>query len=117
MTLPLSKLLVSHHAVLVANGAYKARRLSLPGFENEEVQNRTFSAQEFVGFYNGDNYFQSRYLKKKMDRFGGVIGIVGCGNVALDIARIIMCHDWAYFFVNMILDGGWPYRSKSRIAL
>ena len=76
--LSLSDLVETHDAVLLSNGAYKSRRLNLL------KSSKIISAQNFVGAYNNDPYFTERL------KFGGKFGIVGGGNVALDVARLLL---------------------------
>jgi ferredoxin--NADP+ reductase len=75
-------LLAHHHAVIYAVGASKSRDLRLPG---EDLPGNC-AAADFVGWYNGHP-----------DRAGDVYDlsceravIVGNGNVALDVARMLV---------------------------
>jgi ferredoxin--NADP+ reductase len=75
-------LLAHHHAVIYAVGASKSRDLGLPG---EELPGNC-AAADFVGWYNGHP-----------DRAGDVYDlsseravVVGNGNVALDVARMLV---------------------------
>jgi ferredoxin/flavodoxin---NADP+ reductase len=75
-------LLAHHHAVIYAVGASKSRDLGLPG---EDLPGNC-AAADFVGWYNGHP-----------DRAGDVYDlsseravIVGNGNVALDVARLLV---------------------------
>ena len=45
------------------------------------------NSQEIVGYFNSDPMF---YPKREILRNGKVLGIVGGGNVALDIARVVL---------------------------
>jgi ferredoxin/flavodoxin---NADP+ reductase len=81
-TITHNDLLAHHHAVIYAVGASKSRDLGLPG---DELQGNC-AAADFVGWYNGHP-----------DRAGDVYDltseravIVGNGNVALDIARMLV---------------------------
>lgn len=57
------------------------------GVEGENL-NGVFSAREFVGWYNGLPEFES--LNPPLDQAED-ISIIGNGNVALDVARILSC--------------------------
>ena len=70
-----------HHAVIYAVGASGDRRLGIPG---EELPGSA-AATEFVGWYNG----HPDYVDSRFDLSGERVVIVGNGNVALDIARIL----------------------------
>lgn len=80
--LSIDELLRGYHAVLVATGAALDRRLEIPG-ENLEG---SYAATSFVGFYNGHPDFVD--LRFVLDSERAVI--VGMGNVALDVARILL---------------------------
>ncbi|MFE3960770.1 4Fe-4S binding protein [Nocardia sp. NPDC059091] len=74
--------LLSHfHAVVYAVGASADRRLGVPG---EDLAG-SCSATEFVAWYNGHPDFADR----EFDLSGERAVIVGNGNVALDVARIL----------------------------
>jgi ferredoxin--NADP+ reductase len=78
------ELLAGYHAVLFAYGAALDRRLEIPG---EELEG-SFPATSFVGWYNGHPDFVD--LKFSLNAERAVV--VGMGNVALDVARILL-HD------------------------
>ena len=71
----------SHHAVLFAYGAERDRRL---GLANEDLRG-SHTATEFVGWYNG----HPDYRDRSFDLTNEVAVIIGNGNVAVDIARIL----------------------------
>ncbi|MGW0180730.1 FAD-dependent oxidoreductase [Nocardia sp. NPDC003345] len=71
----------SVHAVIYAVGAPSDRRLDIPG---EELPG-SHSATEFVAWYNGN----PDYADRRFDLSGERAVIVGNGNVALDIARVL----------------------------
>ncbi|MEV0766771.1 FAD-dependent oxidoreductase [Nocardia salmonicida] len=75
------ELMRSHHAVIYAVGASKDRNLDIPG----ESLPGSFSATEFVAWYNG----HPEYANREYDLSGERAVIVGNGNVALDIARVL----------------------------
>ncbi|NUS93389.1 MAG: 4Fe-4S binding protein [Nocardia sp.] len=71
----------SAHAVIYAVGAPADRRLDVPG---EDLRG-SVSATEFVAWYNGN----PGYADREFDLSGERAVIVGNGNVALDIARVL----------------------------
>lgn len=78
----LSSLLRHYDAVLFAYGASKDRTLGVPG----ESLKRIYSAREFVGWYNG----LPEFADLRPDLSQDTALIVGQGNVALDVARILL---------------------------
>ncbi|WP_278261469.1 FAD-dependent oxidoreductase [Nocardia sp. AG03] len=79
-----AELLAHHHAVIYAVGASSDRRLGVPG---EDLPG-SHSATEFVAWYNGHPDFAER----EFDLSGERAVIVGNGNVALDVARVLTAH-------------------------
>lgn len=75
------ELLDYHHAVIYAGGAAQDRRL---GIEGEDLPG-SHAASEFVAWYNG----HPDYADATFDLSGERAVIVGNGNVALDMARIL----------------------------
>ncbi|MBF6620100.1 MAG: FAD-dependent oxidoreductase [Patulibacter sp.] len=71
----------THHAVIYAVGAAADRRLDVPGSDAPGV----LSATELVGWYNGHPDHADRTVVLTHRR----AVVVGNGNVALDIARIL----------------------------
>ncbi len=74
-------LLAHHHAVIYAVGASSDRALGVPG---EDLPG-SHAATEFVAWYNG----HPDYADRTFDLSGERAVIVGNGNVALDVARIL----------------------------
>lgn len=72
----------NYHAVLLTYGAEEDRSLGIPG---ENLSN-VLSSRQFVGWYNGFPY--DKNLKINLDVEEAVI--VGQGNVAIDVARILL---------------------------
>ncbi|ONH49722.1 NADP oxidoreductase [Frankia sp. CcI49] len=70
-----------YDAVLYAVGAQTDRRLGIPG----EDLSGSESAVDFVGWYNG----HPDYAHLKFDLSGERGVVIGAGNVALDVARIL----------------------------
>ncbi|WP_336880448.1 FAD-dependent oxidoreductase [Rhodococcus globerulus] len=77
------ELLRHHDAVIYAVGAATDRKLGIPG----ESLPGSHSATEFVSWYNGHPDFSDR----EFDLSGERAVIVGNGNVALDVARVLTC--------------------------
>ncbi|QLY33220.1 FAD-dependent oxidoreductase [Nocardia huaxiensis] len=75
------ELLAHHHAVIYAVGASADRKLGVAG----EGLPGSVSATEFVAWYNGHPDQAGRYFDLSQQR----AVIVGNGNVALDVARIL----------------------------
>ncbi|MEU1953370.1 FAD-dependent oxidoreductase [Nocardia rhamnosiphila] len=75
------ELLAYHHAVVYAVGASTDRKLGIPG----EGLAGNVSATDFVAWYNG----HPDHLHHDFDLSRGRVVIVGNGNVALDVARIL----------------------------
>ena len=85
-TLTINQLRQSYHAVVLATGADSNNKLHIPG---EELAN-IFSARQFVNFYNTlpAPYCNSLASPFKMNTVRKAV-IIGNGNVALDIARVL----------------------------
>ncbi|CAM3987168.1 4Fe-4S binding protein [Smaragdicoccus niigatensis] len=78
----LDELAERYHAVLHASGAAGDRRLGLPG---EDLRG-SFAATRFVAWYNGHPDFAN----EQFDLSSETAVVVGNGNVALDVARILV---------------------------
>lgn len=70
-----------YHQVCIATGAQADRRLNIPG---EDLAG-SHPATEFVAWYNGHPDFRDRSFDLSVER----AVIVGVGNVALDVARVL----------------------------
>lgn len=79
----LTTLLRHYDAIVFAYGASKDRTLNIPG---ESSLARIYSAREFVGWYNGLPEFAA--LAPDLSQDEAVV--IGQGNVALDVARILL---------------------------
>jgi len=75
------ELLANHHAVIYAVGASSDRRLDIPGGDLPG----SHAATEFVAWYNG----HPDYADREFDLSGERAVIVGNGNVAIDVARVL----------------------------
>ncbi|MDI3314156.1 MAG: FAD-dependent oxidoreductase [Mycobacterium sp.] len=71
-----------YHAVIYAVGAQTDRALNIPG---EDLPG-SIAAVDFVGWYNAHPHFR----QMSPDLSGGRAVVVGNGNVALDVARILV---------------------------
>lgn len=78
------ELLKGYHAALFATGAALDRSLDIPG---EELEG-SYAATSFVGWYNGHPDFVDAQFSLQAER----AVVVGMGNVALDVARVLL-HD------------------------
>ncbi|MFN8608815.1 MAG: FAD-dependent oxidoreductase [Vulcanimicrobiota bacterium] len=76
----------AYHAVLFTVGAQTDRRLGIPG---EDLAGSD-SATDFVAWYNGHPDYRERKFLLDQPR----VAVVGVGNVAVDVARILLAgHD------------------------
>lgn len=72
----------AYHAVIFANGASAEKRLGVPG----DGLPGSYTATEFVGWYNGHPDFTDRTFDLSQE----AAAVIGQGNVAADIARILL---------------------------
>ncbi|MBL8987185.1 MAG: FAD-dependent oxidoreductase [Gemmatimonadetes bacterium] len=70
-----------YHAVAFTTGAQSDRRMGIPG---EDLAG-SHPATEFVAWYNGHPDFRDRTFDLTAER----VAVVGVGNVAVDVARIL----------------------------
>jgi len=70
-----------YHTVVLACGAQTDRTMGIPG----EHLAGSHAASEFVGWYNG----HPDYRDRKFDLFHETAVVIGQGNVAIDIARVL----------------------------
>jgi ferredoxin--NADP+ reductase len=70
-----------YDAIVVTSGAESDRKLGIPG---EDLAG-SHTATEFVGWYNGHPDYQDRVF----DLSGEVAMVIGQGNVAMDVSRIL----------------------------
>jgi ferredoxin--NADP+ reductase len=76
------ELLERYHALVYAVGTSADRRLGIPG----EDRPGSHAATEFVAWYNGHPH----YADHEFDLNGGRAVVVGNGNVAIDVARMLV---------------------------
>ena len=79
--LSMDDLQAHYHQVCFATGAQTDRPLGIPG----EDLDRSHSATEFVAWYNGHPDFRDCHFDLSVER----VAVVGVGNVAVDVARIL----------------------------
>ena len=70
-----------YDAVVLSTGASKGRRLGIPG---EDLSN-SLSAADFVPWYNA----HPDYANTEVDLSCGTAVVIGAGNVAMDVARLL----------------------------
>ena len=70
-----------YHAVCFTTGAQTDRRMGIPG----EDLKRSHAATDFVAWYNGHPRFRHLEFDLSVER----VAVVGVGNVAVDVARIL----------------------------
>ena len=75
-------LLARYHAVIYAIGTSTDNRLGIPG----EDRPGSHPATEFVAWYNGHPHFADQMF----DLDGGRAVVIGNGNVAIDVARMLV---------------------------
>jgi ferredoxin--NADP+ reductase len=75
-------LLARYHAVVYAVGTATDNRLGIPG----EDRPGSHAATEFVAWYNGHPHFADQTF----DLNGGRAVVIGNGNVAIDVARMLV---------------------------
>jgi adrenodoxin-NADP+ reductase len=72
-----------YSAVVVATGASEDRNLNVPG---EDLTRGVLSARSFVNWYNGHPSYQDLPIDLNTER----AVVFGQGNVAIDVARILL---------------------------
>lgn len=80
--LTVAELKEMYDAVVLAVGAPKDRPLGIPGEDKENV----YGSADFVGWYNGHPDFRDLDPDLSTD----TVAIIGNGNVAIDIARLLV---------------------------
>ena len=84
-----------YHQVVFTTGAQSDRRLNIPG---EDLQG-SYPATEFVAWYNG----HPDYASCKFDLSHPAAVVIGVGNVAIDVARML-CHTVEELRITDIAD-------------
>ena len=75
------ELLEHFDCIVYAVGSQSDRQMGIPG----EDLTGSFSATEFVGWYNGHPDFVDRHFDLSVEK----VAVIGMGNVAVDVARIL----------------------------
>ncbi|CCH58069.1 hypothetical protein TBLA_0A02700 [Henningerozyma blattae CBS 6284] len=89
--IPLKDLIEKQDAVILSYGCMGDKKLNIPG---EKDTNGVFSSRQFVNWYNGHPEYSTSKVFSNFDwsRIKNV-GIIGNGNVALDIARVLLSNN------------------------
>lgn len=95
-----------YHAILYSTGAQTDRRMGIPG---EDLRG-SHAATEFVAWYNGHPDYRDRQFDLSHER----AAVVGVGNVAVDVARIL-CRSPEELAKTDIADHALEALRKSRI--
>lgn len=104
--LKLDDLKKHYHQVMFSTGAPFDRNLGVPG----EDLDGSFSATEFVAWYNGHPDFADREFDLSQES----VAIVGVGNVAMDVARIL-CKTHEELAITDIADHALEALKNSKI--
>jgi ferredoxin/flavodoxin---NADP+ reductase len=78
----IDELRMHYHAIILSHGTQKDRALGIPG----EDLKRSCTATSFVGWYNSHPWFKDDFF----DLSGENTVIIGQGNVAIDVTRILL---------------------------
>ena len=95
-----------YHQICFTTGAQTDRSLGIPG---EDFQG-SHAATEFVAWYNG----HPDYRDRRFDLSGENAAVIGVGNVAIDVARIL-CRCYEELAVTDIADYALEALRESRI--
>ncbi|MDE0035374.1 MAG: FAD-dependent oxidoreductase [Deltaproteobacteria bacterium] len=104
--LHLDDLRAHYHQICFTTGAQTDRSLGIPG---EDLQG-SHAATEFVAWYNGHPDYRDRLF----DLGGESAAVIGVGNVAIDVARIL-CRSYEELAVTDIADYALEALRESRI--
>ena len=102
----LGDLQAHYHQICFTTGAQTDRSLGIPG---EDLQG-SHAATEFVAWYNG----HPDYRDRRFDLSGESAAVIGVGNVAIDVARIL-CRSYEELAVTDIADYALEALRESRI--
>ena len=102
----LGDLQAHYHQVCFTTGAQTDRSLGIPG---EDLLG-SHAATEFVAWYNG----HPDYRDRRFDLSGESAAVIGVGNVAIDVARIL-CRSYEELAVTDIADYALEALRESRI--
>jgi len=96
-----------YHVIIFSTGAQTDRRLGIPG---EDLEG-SHTATEFVAWYNG----HPDYRHLRFDLSGKKAAVIGVGNVAVDVARVL-CRSIAELKETDIADYALDALAASRIT-
>ncbi len=102
----LADLRAHYHQILYCTGAQTDRRMGIPG---EDLRG-SHPATEFVAWYNGHPDYRDSEFDLSTER----AAVVGVGNVAVDVARIL-CRTREELLTTDIADGALEALSRSRV--
>lgn len=106
--LTLSQLKDNYNAVILAYGCGSDNALDLPGADIPGVM----SARKFVGWYNGLPECQG--IDPQLENVENVT-IIGNGNVALDVTRVLLASPMNYWVNTDIVDSALEKMRKSAV--
>ncbi len=95
-----------YHQILYSTGAQTDRRMGIPG---EDLRG-SHAATEFVAWYNGHPDYRDRQFDLSQER----AAVVGVGNVAIDVARIL-CRSPEELATTDVADYALDALRKSRV--
>ncbi len=95
-----------YHALIYASGAQTDRNLPIPGIDLAN----SHTATEFVAWYNGHPDFRDL----KFDLSQENVAVIGMGNVAVDVARIL-AHSYGHLAKTDIADHALEALKESRV--
>jgi ferredoxin--NADP+ reductase len=95
-----------YHQIVYCTGAQTDRRMGIPG---EDLEG-SHAATEFVAWYNGHPDYQDRRFDLSVER----AAVIGVGNVAIDVARIL-CRSAEELSTTDIADDALEALRASRI--
>jgi len=104
--LKLDDLKQHYHQILFSTGAQTDRRMGIPG---EDLKG-SHPATEFVAWYNGHPDYRDLNFDLSVER----VAVVGVGNVAIDVARIL-CLTPAELAKTDIADQAYEALSQSKV--
>ena len=96
-----------YHQIVYTTGAETDRHLNIPGID----LGNSFAATEFVAWYNGHPDYRDRYYDLSQEH----VAVIGIGNVAVDVARIL-CRTTDELAATDIADYALEALSESRVT-
>jgi ferredoxin--NADP+ reductase len=96
-----------YHQIVYTTGAQTDRHLNIPGID----LGNSFPATEFVAWYNGHPDYRDRQYDLSQES----VAVIGIGNVAVDVARIL-CRTTDELAATDIADYALEALSRSRVT-